>query len=421
MSSAPTAPDVIATRRNRLPLVALLIANIISLSGNQLAAVAVPWFVLQTTGSAVLTGVTAFVNTVPMIIGAFFGSAIADRIGHKQASVISDLLSGVTVAAIPLLYNVDLLPFWLLQVLVFLGALLDTPGNTARRALLPELAVLAGTRLERANAAVETVTRGSLLIGPLLAGILISVVGAHNVLLIDATTFAFSAALIGLFVPVISVAAKSNQRYLSDVLGGWQFLRRSRMLLVLILSVTVSNFLLSPLFSVVIPVYVQQTYGNATNLGVLIAAFGAGAVIGGIGYGAIGHRVSRWMLFQVGFGVGNLLLIPLALLPPLWIMLIAVLLTGVVSGPLNPMISTLLQERTPADLRARVIGTVVSLALIATPLGMLLAGVLLDQIGVQATLVAITVCSLMLSVWILWEPALRAMDEPTDQIEQASA
>ena len=121
----------------------LFIANAISMTGNQLALLAIPWFVLATTGSAAQTGITAFFTLLPTVLATFFGGAFIDRIGFKPASIIADLASGVTVLLIPMLFAAGWLPFWLLQVLVFLGALLDAPGVTARDALLPELAAAA--------------------------------------------------------------------------------------------------------------------------------------------------------------------------------------------------------------------------------------------------------------------------------------
>src|SRR5215813_6525356 len=111
-------------KRNRLPLYALYAADVISVSGNMMAFIAIPWFVLQTTGSASKTGLTAFVTALPAVIAGFFGGVIIDRIGYKRTSVIADLSSGIAVAMLPLLFNTVGLAFWQLLVLVFLGNIL---------------------------------------------------------------------------------------------------------------------------------------------------------------------------------------------------------------------------------------------------------------------------------------------------------
>src|SRR3954454_21447685 len=90
---------------NRIPVLALLGANTISLVGSQLTIVAIPWFVLITTGSAARTGLVAFCELVPSILASFFGGALVDRLGHRRASIVADLVSGATVAVIPLLHT----------------------------------------------------------------------------------------------------------------------------------------------------------------------------------------------------------------------------------------------------------------------------------------------------------------------------
>jgi len=185
----------------RLPLLALLGANAISLVGSQLTSLAIPWFVLQLTGSATKTGLTAFVNTLPAVLAGFFGGTLVDRLGYKRASVAADLLSGVSIALVPLLLRTGGLAFWQLLVLVFLRALLDTPGATARRSLLPDLAVLAGWRLERVNAAAQAIGNLAGLLGPPLAGLLIVTLGSSTALWVDAASFVASAAIVAAALP----------------------------------------------------------------------------------------------------------------------------------------------------------------------------------------------------------------------------
>jgi MFS family permease len=89
-------------QRTRLPLSAFFLGSVISYVGDTLTLLAIPWFVLQTTGSVTQTGITAFFSVVPMVLSAFFGSALVDRWGYKRTSVIGDLASGLTVVLIPL-------------------------------------------------------------------------------------------------------------------------------------------------------------------------------------------------------------------------------------------------------------------------------------------------------------------------------
>ncbi|MCB0178911.1 MAG: MFS transporter, partial [Anaerolineae bacterium] len=165
MTTSPTISNLSSQTRPKRVIYSLFIANAISMTGNQLTLLAIPWFVLATTGSAAQTGITAFFTLLPTVLSTFFGGAFIDRIGFKPASIIADLASGMTVLLIPLLFTAGWLPFWLLQVLVFLGALLDAPGVTARDALLPELAAAAEMPLERIASLNQIVERSSRLLG----------------------------------------------------------------------------------------------------------------------------------------------------------------------------------------------------------------------------------------------------------------
>ena len=108
MTSAETdqAEAARSTPRRRAPLYALYGANLISITGDVMMFLAVPWFVLQTTGSVAQTGITAFFSTGAVAAAALLGSAFVDRLGFQRASVVSDLASAAGVALIPLLFNI---------------------------------------------------------------------------------------------------------------------------------------------------------------------------------------------------------------------------------------------------------------------------------------------------------------------------
>ena len=108
----------------RGPLWALISGDSISIAGNTLTMVAVPWFVLQTTASAALTGVAGSVLVLPNLISGLFGGPLVDRLGHRKVRIVSDLASGLTVAAIPVLHLSIILNYPILLMLIFLGTLL---------------------------------------------------------------------------------------------------------------------------------------------------------------------------------------------------------------------------------------------------------------------------------------------------------
>jgi predicted MFS family arabinose efflux permease len=154
---------------DRTPIFALFGANAVSQVGNMMIMVAVPWFVLETTGSAAKVGLTAAAVGVGAVVPAVLGGPLVDRLGFRRASVLTDLASAATVAAIPLLYLAGALAFWQLLVLVFVLSSLNSNGDSARFALVPALARRATMPIERANAADRAIVRLGAVVGATFA------------------------------------------------------------------------------------------------------------------------------------------------------------------------------------------------------------------------------------------------------------
>ena len=404
----PIAP----AKSNPIPLFSLFIANAISLIGNVFTLIAIPWFVLQTTGSATITGITGFFNILPVVLAGFLGGTIVDRLGYKRTSIISDLASGVTTALVPILYFTIGLEFRQLMILVFLGALLDTPGNTARAALLPELAEQAQISIERVTSLDHVIERGARLVGAPLAGLLIGVMGTANVLWLDAASFLVSAGIIWILVPVFDTLQKEAKagNYLSELKDGLRFIGRDSLILSIVVMVMLTNFLDAIFGGVLQPVYVKEVYGNALNLGLLISANGGGAVIGGLIFAAIGHRLPRHTTFVGAFVLTGFRFWVYALYPPVWVLIVVTLITSIGAGPLNPIIGAIEFERIPANMRGRVFGAITAGAWIAMPLGMLLGGVLTDRLGTFIMMIGLAITFLITTLSMAFIPAMKEMN-----------
>lgn len=400
--------------KNSLPIVALLTANAISLIGNVLSAIAIPWFVLQTTGSATQTGITGFFTVLPVVLAGFFGGTLVDRLGYKRTSIIADIASGVTTALIPLLYFTVGLEFWQLMVLVFLGALLDSPGSTARSALVPELAEMAHMPIERATSLIHIIERGARLIGAPLGGLLIALIGTENVLWLDAASFFISAGIIAVTIKVHSPAQLEEKEpagnYFDELREGLRFIFHDKLMLAIVLMIMATNFLDAVFSGVVQPVFVKQVYGQALDLGLLMAANGGGAVIGALIFSAIGPRLPRHTVFVFGFVLTSLRFFMYATYPPLWVALIFVVISSMGAGPLNPILGAVEYERVPKNMRGRVGGAIGAGAWSAMPLGMLVGGMLTEQLGVRPMLLGLGVIYLITTLSMAFIPAMKEMN-----------
>ena len=408
MSQARTFP------RNSFPIYSLFTANAISLVGNVLSAVAIPWFVLQTTGSATQTGITGFFNVLPVVLAGFLGGTLVDRLGYKRTSIIADIASGVTTALIPLLYFTVGLQFWQLMVLVFLGALLDAPGSTARSALLPELAEMAHMPIERATSLIHIIERGARLVGAPLSGFLIALIGTENVLWLDAASFFISAGIVAVTIQTHQATHHEEEmpsgKYFDELREGLRFIYADKLMLAMVIMIMLTNFLDSIYGGVVQPVFVKQVYGQALDLGLLIAANGAGAVIGALLYSSIGLRFPRHTVFVFGFVLTSMRFFLFALYPPLWVALVFVVIASLGAGPLNPIIGAVEFERIPKNMRGRVGGAISAGAWSAMPLGMLIGGVLTEALGVRPMLLGLGVVYFFTTLSMAFIPAMKEMN-----------
>lgn len=403
--------------RDQRPITGLLTANTISQMGNEFSYLAIPWFVLATTGSASQTGITVAVGFVPMIVVGIFGGVVVDRLGYKKSSLISDVMSGLSVLMIPLLHQTVGIAFWQLLVLVFLGAVLDGPGRTARMALFPELVQRAGLNLERANAGYQTTSRVAELLAPPLAGLLIAVIGAANLLWLNAASFLVSTLIIGYTVPAIaSTTARAplggTRGYLREVGEGFRFVFSKPVLVWMTLSFAVGSLIAEPLYAVILPVYANQEWGSAIQLGIVFSALGAGSLIGNLVYVTLSHRLSRSRVLIGGFAIRALAFSVLLAMPEWWAVAAAVFIGAVALEPINPMTMTILQEQVPSGMRGRVFGARGALQASTLPIGIVVYGFLISSLGLHATLIVFVILNLILPVLMASSSVLRALTRP---------
>ncbi|MCX5013700.1 MFS transporter [Streptomyces sp. NBC_00555] len=411
---------------SRGPFTAVLAANTISIAGSSLTLIGVPWFVLQTTGSAGRAGIVAFCATLPVVVAALVGGPVIDRIGRRRVSAASDLICAVSVGAIPLLHYAGLLEFWMLCSLMAAGGLVHTPGLTARYVLLPSLAEHAGTTVARAASLYDAVSRGARMIGAALAGVLIAAFGAETVLLLDSVTFAASALLVAAFLrgvpaaePQRAAGKVSFAGYWAELAEGWAFLTRSRLLMGITVMVMMTNGLDQGWSSVLLPVHGDAAFGGATTLGLMISLFGGFALLGALLYGVWGERFPRRAVFAAAFLLcGAPRYVTAAFTDTPLPLAVTMTLSGLGAGVLNPILTTVVYENVPEELRSRVSGVSTAGCELAMPMGGLAAGLLVDGFGVTRALLLFGGTYLLTTLAPLVFPAWRGLNGTTAAVSR---
>lgn len=405
-----------SVQMRRLPVIGFLSGTGVSLLGNAIAMLAIPWFVLETTGSASQTGFAGVATALPMALSAIFGGPLIDRFGGRTMSIISDLVSAAAVAAIPILYQLDLLTYPLILILIFLGAMLDIPGVTARRMLLPGFQKQAGLRAEQMNTAFEVLGNISNMLGPAIAGVLIAWRGPIDLLWITTFGFLASAAGVMFLAPqnVPDPEPKQRQPYLEAIREGFTFIANTKVLLSMAIMFAVSNFISNGFTSVALPVLVFETWGTAARLGILFTALGIGQLLGALLYGALGHRVRkhRRLILVAGFSTQPIWMSPFIWSDSLLVLLAAMFMIGFAAGPANPLAVTVRFEHIPKPLHGRVFATFSAITATITPLGIAASGIMIERLGLERGVQVIVACYAILALVLPFVSAFERMNSP---------
>ena len=311
------------------------------------------------------------------ILGIPSGTVVA-RWGARRTMIVSDAARAPILAAIPLLHAVGWLSFPVLLVLVALIGVFLAPYFASQRLILPELVGDDEHTVAQANAVVEGAQRATSLLGPAAAGLLIASFSAPTVLYVDAATFLCSFAVLSLFVPARPPMAPGEEG--GGVLAGIRFLLRDRLLRVLGASALITNGL-GQMLVAGLTVLAYEEYGSSRVAGAFFAAFGAGAVLGSIT--AI-RVVSRFDPLRLGAAAFVALTLPIFVLGfelPVPVVMAALALSAFFGPLVNAPLIGVITMRTPAALRAKVMTAVLTMAMLAGPLGVAIAGPLLEDWG----------------------------------------
>jgi MFS family permease len=417
-------------------LYAVWSAKAVASTGRTVSVVALPWFVLQITGSGTQTGLAVASSGLGIAMVGFFAGALIDRSGAKRSSVGSLVIAGSAIGLVPLLFRLDVLALWQLLALVFVASALDSVASVAVEALVPDAARAARVSLESANAVLAAIDRFALLIMPVVAGVALALLGADTVLWVDTAACLVAAALLLAMVPgrhrpgatpatgpdvtagTTATAAQAGtagsgvRGYGRSLREGLAVLWRDRLLVALTLTGTALNTLISSLYSIVLLAYAAEVFGSALHFAGMLAAVGGGALAGALLFAVVARRLPRraWLLISC-FGTAGTVL-ALAAIPGPVGTAILMAASGLVMAPLGPLVATAFQERTPAAALGRVLSARNALMLAGIPVGGLLAGVLLDVAGLTGTILLIGALTAAVATVAAVVPALRALDEP---------
>lgn len=358
--------------------------QLISQAGSWMQTTAQAWLVLQLTQSPLALGLVTTLQFLPIMLLSLVGGVISDRVGKHRLVLATQIAALVQALIFATLVGLGVVQLWHVYVLAALQGIITAIDNPARQAFAVELA--GRERLVNAVALNSMLFNGARIIGPALAGLIIGQYGTAPVLYLNAISFV---AVIGgllmmdrtqFFHTAAPAGGPAGQRLREGLAYVW---RTPSVMLIMIVVAAIGTFGYN--FSVVLPLlagFVLHT--SATGFGGLSAFLGLGSLVGAIGT-AYTRTITlrRLVIGSLAFG---LLLGALALSTSLAISGVLLVALGFAGILFSTSANSLLQLKTPDELRGRVMGLYMLLFAGSTPIGGLLIGSLSNVIGVPLTL-----------------------------------
>lgn len=399
--------------RATLPFVA---SSSFSLLGNSIAGVVLPLVLLAKTGDALAAGALAIICAIPQVLAGVFGGALLDRFNRRDLSVVSDLISAASIAALPIIDATVGLSFGWFVVCDIVGAVGDIPGMTARDTLLPTVIEHDKLDLQRFMGVSQSIDNLVVIVGPAIASMGMGFLGAANTLWLTAA-LSFVAAMTTLFVPravgippkaghiqgagLVRTAVQSTKEGMRVLFKSDAVLRASVVLGMLIVIVMGSYQ------GMVLPVFFTQE--NApTLLGYVLSAMSVGALVGSLGYAKFAYAMKRRTWYAVSFVGMAIGVAALGSLASYGVILAGAAMLGLFSGPVSALFGYFVYGLIPDEHRGAALGTQNSMLLVVAPIAVFATSIVIEIVGVGMTSLVLALGWILLTVYAL---AMKAMRE----------
>jgi MFS family permease len=369
----------------------------ISVIGTWMTKLATSWLVYRLTHSALLLGVVGFAGQIISFVIAPFAGVWVERLDRRKLLVWTQAAAAAQSLAMAALTLAHVITLWEIITLAAFQSLINAFDMPGRQSFLVQM-VEDRNDLSNAIAINSSIANAARLIGPAVAGVVISAVGEGWCFLIDGVSyFAVIASLLLMRIKRLNIPRKATSM-LEQLREGWDFVRTFqpiRTILLLFSLITLMGYS----WSVLLPIFAARLHGGAATLGWLTGAAGVGSLTSAISLVVRKSVVGLTRMLQIASAVLGAALILFGVSHTLWLSLVLMVFVGFGMIQLASVSNTIIQSLVPEDKRARVMSYYTMAFFGASPFGSLLAGVLADRIGASSTIVITGAFCLAGSVW----------------------
>ncbi|MEO0132354.1 MAG: MFS transporter [candidate division WOR-3 bacterium] len=385
----------------------------VSLVGTWMQRIAMSWLIYRLTNSAFLLGFLGFLSSLPLLVVMPFAGVIVDKSSRYQIVLWAQILSALQAFVLWILVVLTRIKIWqLIALSLFLG-IVNAFDMPARQAFVPEL-ILNKDDLISAIALNSAIVNIARLIGPTLAGVLISAFGEATCFLINAISYlAVIGALLAMKLQNKVIKAE-RPNLLKDLAEGFNYTFRFMPIRAIILLLGIIS-IMGMSYAVLMPIFAKEVLGGGPKtLGILMGAVGVGALLG---VGIVAQRKNARGLediIPVAAIVLGLSLIAFAFSKNLYLSLILMVFTGLGMMVQMSCSNTLVQTIVDDKIRGRVMSFYMLAFMGTTPLGSLLAGSLAHRLGAPTTVIIAGGISLLSAFWFIQNlPRIRKLIQAT--------
>ena len=392
------------------------IGQVVSLSGSWMQRVAQSWLVLHLTGSGLALGMVAALQFLPILLFGAMGGLLADRLDKRRLLLVTQSLMGLLALVLGLLTLTGAVRLWMVYLLALLLGGVTAIDNPARQSFVIEM--VGRRQLTNAVSLNSAVFTGTRVVGPAIAGLLITVVGTGWCFVLNAASVAAVLVALAAMNSTLLHRSEAPPKTRGQLLEGFRFVwSRPDLRTPLALLAVVGTLALN--FTVILPLLARNTFhGDASTYGMLFAVLGVGSLAGALFTAS--RREPSIPLLIGALGFFGLFMLAAAAAPTLLLEIAALIPMGVAALTFQTTTNSLIQLRAEPALRGRVMALYSVVFLGTAPIGAPIVGWVAQEFGPRAGLALGGTAVLVAAVFALWLARSRHVFEARPELRQVT-
>ncbi len=370
-----------------------------SLIGSWMQTVGQGWLVLELTNSSFLLGLVSAIGSLPVLFLSIFAGVVADKVRKRNLIIVTQTSLTILAFSIGIITYMGIVKFWHILVIVALFGVANAFDMPARQAFVVEL--VDKESLMNAIALNSSIFNGARIIGPAIAGVMVSSIGVAGCFILNAISFIPVIVGLSLIDGEFRVDSSSNDSVIESLKGGFLYLKENPNIFFIIIMVAINSVFGMP-YITLMPVFARDVFKvGAQGLGFLMSATGVGALIGALFIASIGRYKYKGRLLITGIIGFSIFLLLFTITRSFTVAIWMLVFTGFCMIVFTSTANTTVQTYTQDDMRGRVMSFYTTFFTGMAPLGNLQAGYLANFWGAPKAIFIGAVMNIVIVIVIL--------------------